>query len=64
MVKNSLRKMRIVRLVQTCLSVVAPYVDYQHFFEAGNIGFEYGNELVSFLVQSVGQCLVTLLSMP
>ena len=59
---NFLRDMRIAKLVQTCLSVVAPYVAYQLYCEAAKVGFEYGNELVSSLVQSVGQCVVTLLS--
>ena len=30
------------------MSVVAPYVDYQHYYEAAKIGFASGNELVSF----------------
>ena len=55
--QNSLGDMRIAQLVQTWLSVVAPHVDFQHCCEAAKVGFECGNELVSF------PCVVTLLSM-
>ena len=40
--------MRTTQLVQTWLSVVAPHVDFQCCYEAAKVGFESGNELVSF----------------
>ena len=46
--QNSLEDMRAVKSVQTCLSVVAPHVDFQHCCEAAKVGLEYRNELVSF----------------
>ena len=45
--QNSLGDARIAQLVQTCLSMVAPHVDYQHCCEAARAGLEYG-KLVSF----------------
>ena len=46
--QNSLRNVRISQLLQTWLSMVTPYVDYQRCCEASNVGLERGNELVSF----------------
>ena len=46
--RNSLGDMRTAQLVQTWLSVVAPYVDFQNCCEAAKIGLECGNEVVLF----------------
>ena len=59
---NSLGDVRIARLVQTWLSVVAPHVDWQHCCEPAKVGLECGYELVSFPCPKCGQHVVTLLS--
>ena len=46
--QNSLGDLRIVQLVQTWLSVVAPHVHFQHCCEAAKVGLECRNKLVSF----------------
>ena len=46
--------MRVEQLVKTWLSVVAPHVSYQCYYEAAKIGLGSGNELVSFLCPKCG----------
>ena len=51
--------MRIAQLVQTWLSVIAPYVDYQRCCEAAKVGLEHGNEL---LIVSLSYVCMTIAS--
>ena len=40
--------MRVAHLVYTWLNVITPHIDYQRCYKAAQVGFERGNELVSF----------------
>ena len=46
--QKSFRDIIIAQLIQTCLNVVAPHVDYQRCCKAAKVGLEHRNELVSF----------------
>ena len=61
--QSFLRDRRIALLVQTWLSVVKHHVDYQHCCETAKVGLKIEMNWYHSLVQSVGQCVVTLLSM-
>ena len=52
--QKSLRDIRIAQLAQTCLSVVAPHVDYQRCCDAAKVGLECRNDLVSFYCSKCG----------